>query len=117
MTTYTATTDIEAPAHIVSGLLLDMPRWTSWTTTVQEATPLRAAELTAGTRVRVRQPRLPVSVWTVDRADASGLEWDNFRHGLRTVATHQIERTSSGCRLSVRIEQTGILERPVRLAF
>jgi hypothetical protein len=117
MTTYTTSTEIEAPASTVSGLLLDMPRWTSWTTTIQEATPLGAAVLSPGTRVRVRQPRLPVSVWTVDRADDDGLEWNNYRHGLRTVARHRIEASARGCRLTVHIEQAGFLEPPVRMLY
>jgi hypothetical protein len=117
MTTYTSTIEIDAPAQIVSGLLLDMPRWTSWTKTVQEATPLRTVVLSPGTRVRVRQPGLPVSVWTVDRADGSALEWNNFRHGLLTVAIHRLQRTATGCRLSVQINQTGFLDAPVRLVY
>jgi hypothetical protein len=117
MTTYSGSIDINAPAGTVSALLHDMPRWTTWTTTVREATPLGAADMSPGTRVRVRQPGLPTSVWTVDRADGDGLEWNNYRHGLLTVATHRIEPTPTGCRLSVRIEQSGLLDLPVRLLY
>ena len=115
MAAYTGSIEISAPAGRVSGLLHDMPRWTTWTKTIVEATPLGAADMSPGTRVRVRQPGLPVSVWTVDRADGDGLEWNNYRHGLRTVATHRIEPNASGCRLTVTIDQEGLLGLPVRL--
>ena len=101
MTTYTGSIQINAPAATVAGLLHDLPGWTSWTTTIVEATPLGAADMSPGTRVRVRQPGLPVSVWTVDRADDDGLEWNNLRHGLRTVATHRLSPSGTGCRLTV----------------
>ena len=117
MTTYTGSIEIDAPAGVVSGLLHDMPRWTTWTTTVREATPLGAADMSPGTRVRVRQPGLPTSVWTVDRADGDGLEWNNYRHGLRTVATHRLETTDAGSLLTVQIEQDGLLALPVRLVL
>ncbi|MDX6205646.1 MAG: hypothetical protein QOF39_1703 [Frankiales bacterium] len=113
MASYAQSIDIQAPAATVSGLLLDLHGWTGWTTTVREATPLGSATVAPGTRVRVRQPGLPVSVWTVDVADLAGFEWNNVRRGLRTVATHRIDGTASGSRLSVRIDQTGLLAGPV----
>jgi hypothetical protein len=117
MASYTDSIEIHAPVAIVSGLLLDLSGWTSWTTTVQEATPLGSAVVAPGTRVRVRQPGLPVSVWTVDVADRAGFEWNNYRHGLRTVATHRIDDTPGGSRLSVRINQTGLLAGPVAWVY
>jgi hypothetical protein len=117
MSSYTGIVEIEAPAAIVSGLLLDLSGWTSWTTTVVEATPLGKGVVAPGARVRVRQPGLPVSVWTVDVADRASFEWNNLRHGLRTVATHRIEETPTGTRLSVAITQTGPLAVPVAWVY
>jgi hypothetical protein len=117
MSSYTGIIEIQAPAAIVSGLLLDLSGWTSWTTTVLEATPLGKGVVAPGARVRVRQPGLPVSVWTVDVADRAGFEWNNLRHGLRTVATHRIEETPTGTRLSVQIAQTGLLAMPVAWVY
>jgi Polyketide cyclase / dehydrase and lipid transport len=113
MASYTQSIEIQAPVAIVSGILLDLAGWTSWTSTVQEATPLGTAVIAPGTRVRVRQPGLPVSVWTVDVADRANLVWNNLRHGLRTVAVHRLEDNGTGSRLTVRIDQAGPLAGPV----
>jgi hypothetical protein len=114
---YVESIDINAPTDIVSGFLRNLSGWTSWTSTVDEATPLGSAEVHPGTRVRVRQPGLPVSVWTVDVADRTAFEWNNLRHGLRTVAKHQIADTATGCNLTVAIEQHGVLAGTVDMVF
>ena len=63
------------------------------------------------------QPGLPVSVWTVDVAEQGRFEWNNVRYGLRTVARHVLDETPQGCRLTVDIEQTGVLEPAIRLVY
>ncbi|MDX6203727.1 MAG: hypothetical protein QOJ83_3227 [Frankiales bacterium] len=117
MAAYVESIDIKAPTDIVSGLLRNLSGWTSWTSTVAEATPLGSAEVHPGTRVRVRQPGLPVSVWTVDVADRTAFEWNNLRHGLRTLATHRITDTATGCNLTVTIEQQGVLAGIVDMVY
>ncbi|MDX6254929.1 MAG: hypothetical protein QOJ11_1263 [Frankiales bacterium] len=117
MAAYVESIDISAPAETVSGILHDLNGWTGWTSTVQEATPLGSAVVRPGTRVRVRQPGLPVSVWTVDVAEPTAFEWNNLRHGLRTVARHRIADTPQGSTLSVTIEQEGLLAPAVDLVY
>src|SRR4051794_39753940 len=107
MASYEGTVDIRATPRTVVSLLHDLAGWTTWTSTILEATPLGSGGVKPGTRVRARQPGLPVSVWTVDVVDERRFEWNNFRHGLRTVATHRIESTPQGSRLSVTIQQDG----------
>jgi hypothetical protein len=115
MASYERSIEIQAPPRTVIGLLHDLGGWTSWTSTVLEATPLGTGEVRPGARVRARQPGLPVSVWTVDAVDDETFEWNNFRHGLRTVATHRITPTPTGSTLSVTIRQEGILVPAVSL--
>jgi Polyketide cyclase / dehydrase and lipid transport len=118
MASYARTIDIQAPADTVSAILLDLHGWCDWTRTILEATPLKNAEVRPGTRVRVRQPRLPgTSVWTVDKADARSFEWNNVRRGLRTVARHRLDDNGQASRLTVVIEQDGWLARPVTLVY
>jgi hypothetical protein len=109
MTSYVRSIDIHAPASTVVALLHDLRGWTSWTSTIIEATPLGSGLVRPGARVRARQPGLPVSVWTVDVVDEQTFEWNNVRRGLRTVATHRITPTVGGCTLEVMIRQEGLL--------
>ena len=117
MTSYQGTVDIHAKPAAVAALLHDLNGWTSWTSTILEATPLGSGVVRPGTRVRARQPGLPVSVWTVDVVDDHSFEWNNYRHGLRTVALHHIDATPDGSRLEVTIHQDGPLAGPVGLLW
>ena len=117
MTSYERTIEIQAPARTVIGLLHDLRGWTSWTSTIIEATPLGSGVVRPGARVRARQPGLPVSVWTVDVVDDGTFEWNNLRHGLRTVATHTLTPTPDGCTLHVAIRQEGLLVPAVNALY
>ena len=117
MTSYTGTIDIQAPTTAVVGLLHDLKGWTGWTGTILEATPLGSGVVRPGARVRARQPGLPVSVWTVDVVDERTFEWNNYRHGLRTVATHRLTPNAAGSTLIVTIRQDGWLAQPVATVY
>jgi hypothetical protein len=117
MASYQGTVNIHATPSTVIGLLHNLRGWTSWTSTILEATPLGSGVVQPGARVRARQPGLPVSVWTVDVVDDHAFEWNNYRHGLRTVATHDIDSTPEGSRLTVTIRQEGPLAGPVGLLW
>ncbi|BEP16458.1 hypothetical protein acdb102_47690 [Acidothermaceae bacterium B102] len=107
MVSYELTTEIDAPAATVVEILHNMKGWVDWTRTVVEATPLGDGVVRPGARVRVRQPKVPTSVWTVDRVDPTTFEWNNLRLGLSTVATHTFADTPTGCSLTVTIRQSG----------
>ena len=117
MASYTGVIYIHAAPKLVVGLLHDLSGWTSWTGTILEATPLGSGVVAPGARVRARQPGLPVSVWTVDVVDERTFEWNNYRRGLRTVATHRIEPTPEGSQLEVTIRQEGWLAAPVGMLW
>lgn len=117
MATYQGSAEIAAPAEKVVHLLHDLHGWTSWTRTIEEATPLGRGVVEPGARVRCRQPMLPVSVWTVDVVDDRTFSWNNYRHGLRTVATHRITPTLTGCHLDVEIVQEGWLTPFVSIGY
>lgn len=117
MATYQGSVEIGAQAETVARLLHDLDGWTGWTSTIQEATPLGRGVVEPGARVRCRQPRLPVSVWTVDQVDERTFCWNNYRHGLRTDASHRMTPTLSGCRLDVEITQQGLLTPMVSMVY
>ncbi|BEP16384.1 hypothetical protein acdb102_46950 [Acidothermaceae bacterium B102] len=117
MAAYTKSIEISAPPAAVAELLLDLPGWPTWTASVNEVTPLGGEPVAPGTRVRVRQPRLPVAVWTVDAIGDYHFDWNSHSPGVTTVATHRILPTNTGCTVTLSINQSGRLSRLATLVY
>ena len=92
----------------------DFPQWTKSMTSVE---PLDGAELRAGNRYRIRQPGLPVIVWTVSEVrDGEAFTWEARSPGVRTVAFHRLAANPDGTtRITIGLDQTGPLAGVVRL--
>lgn len=100
--------DIEAPPAIVWEVMSDVERWHEWTPTITSVSLLDRARLTVGSRARIRQPRLPVAVWTVtELEEGTGFAWVVRRPGMRVTARHWIEPTATGSRATLSLEFTG----------
>jgi len=75
--------DIAAPPEKVWTVLTDIERWPEWTTSVTSVELLSEAPLNIGSQARIRQPRLPMVVWTVTAFETGRyFEWQNIRPGL-----------------------------------
>ena len=88
---------IDAPAARVWDVMIDVERWPEWTTSVSSLRRLDAAPFGPGSRVRIKQPRLPPSELHVTRFDP-GREfvWTAANLGLRVDASHAIAPVGSG---------------------
>lgn len=105
------TVTIAAPCERVWEIMTDVERWSEATPSVTSVEMLDPGPLRVGSRVRMRQPRLPVAVWTVtDLVKCRHFTWVATGPGVRTTAEHII--TSFGddhTRLCLRIDQSGPL--------
>ena len=109
---------IDAPAAAVWALLVDVERWPRWTASVRAVSLLGPAPLQVGSKVRVRQPRMPAMTWTVDQLDpGSSFSWTVRSLGVHGVADHRVDAAPHGCRVTLEIKQTGRLAGLARLAF
>ena len=83
-------TDIRAAADHVWAVLVDVEQWPEWTASMSEVKVLRDGPLGAGTRVRIKQPRLPATVWEVTGFEpARAFTWKATSPGMATTADHR----------------------------
>jgi len=119
MTDVERTIDIARSVEKVWTIMTDVERWPEWTASVTRVELLGSGPLTVGSRVRIRQPRLPVAVWTVTVFDTHrGFEWKSAAPGLTTVAGHRIDATGpDSARVTLSLAWSGLLAPLLRLLY
>lgn len=98
---------VDAPPERVWAVMRDVARWPEWTPTVTRVTPLRPGPLMLGTRVAIRQPKLPPALWQiVELEEGRGFTWVTRSPGVTVRARHGVEPDGTGTRatLSLRFE-------------
>lgn len=103
--------EIEAPQGRVWAVLTDIEAWPERIETVEAVELLTPAPLAKGSRVRLRQPKLPEGTWDVTAWDApSSFEWIQRSGGMTVVAGHRVEPLGEGrARLTLTIDMRGLL--------
>ena len=111
--------DIAAPPEHVWAVMSDVDRWPQWTASVRSVERLDRAPFGAGSRARIRQPRLPVAIWTVTAIEPGRFfEWRSTAPGLLSVGGHQVEAIGgSASRATLSITWSGLLAPVVRLLY
>ena len=112
------TIEIDAPQQRVWDVLTDLESWPPRIETVDAVELLTPAPITKGSRVRLRQPKLPEGIWDITVWDApSYFEWTQKASGITTVAGHRVEATSEGrSRLTLTLEMRGLLS-PIAMFY
>ena len=111
--------DIDAPQQRVWEVLTDIEAWPKRIATVETVELLTQAPLTKGSRVRLKQPRLPEGVWEITAWEApTYFEWIQKGGGMTTVAGHRVEALGdAGARLTLTLDMRGVLIPVVALFF
>jgi carbon monoxide dehydrogenase subunit G len=111
--------EIDAPQQRVWDVLTDIEAWPRRIDTVDEVELLTPTPLTAGGRVRLRQPRLPEGVWDVTVWDApSYFEWTQKGGGMTNVAGHRVEALGERrARLTLTLDMRGVFVPVAALFF
>jgi hypothetical protein len=104
-------TSIAAPPDRVWPIILDVERWPEWTSTMTSVERLDSGDLSVGSKVRIKQPKIPGAVvWTVTQIDPGRyMEWTAKSPINTTVGGHRVEPEREGSRVTLTIDQTGIL--------
>lgn len=110
MTRFQKQIAIAADPERIWQILADIERWPSWTVSMRSLRPLDPAPLGPGVRVRVEQPKLRPTVWTIaDWQPPSRFTWTSPAPGASLLAVHRIERTDQGCTVTLEFVLSGPL--------
>lgn len=114
---FTAVVEVDASPQDVFAIYADVETWPTWTSSMTEIRRLEPGPLRVGSRVRLRQPGLPVGDWTVtDLTPGRSFIWERQTPGLRTVGRHLVEAHDGGSRVVAELELAGLLA-PVSAAL
>ena len=109
---------IAAPPERVWAVILDVERWPEWTQSMTRLERLQPGDLAPGSKVKVTQPKLPVNVYEVTAVEPDRyLEWRVSKPGFSVVAGHRVEPDGPGCKVTLSIEQSGLLSPIVGLMY
>ena len=103
--------DIDAPQQRVWDVLSALEAWPQRIETVDTVELLTPAPITKGSRVRLKQPKLPESTWDITVWHApSYFEWTQKEAGTTSVAGHHVEALGEGrARLTLTLDMRGFL--------
>jgi uncharacterized membrane protein len=103
--------EIDASQERVWDVLTDIEGWPRRIETVDSVELLTPAPLGKGSRVRLRQPKLPVGTWDVTAWNAPAyFEWTQKESGVTNIAGHRVEALGEGrSRLTPTLDMRGVL--------
>ncbi len=103
--------EIDAPQQRVWDVLSALEAWPQRIETVDTVELLTPAPITKGSRVQLKQPKLPEGVWDITVWDApSYFEWTQKTSGITSVAGHRVEALGEGrARLTLTLDMRGFL--------
>jgi carbon monoxide dehydrogenase subunit G len=109
--------DIDAQPQRVWEVLSDLEAWPQWIETVDAVELLTPPPVVTGTRVRLKQPKLPEGTWDITVWDApSYFEMRQKSGGVTSVAGHRVAALEDGrSRLTLTLEMRGLLVPVVAL--
>ena len=110
MRQFTVTTDIAAPPERVWEVMSDIDHWNAWTPGVTSVTRLGGQLFAVGTRVLIRQPKLPPAYWTITEIKPGrSFSWVSAAPGLRAIGVHSVEPAPGGSRATLALDLQGLL--------
>jgi uncharacterized membrane protein len=103
--------DIDAPQQWVWDVVSALEAWPQRIETVDTLELLTPAPITKGSRVRLKQPKLPEGTWDITAWDApSFFEWTQKTGAATSVAGHRVEALGElRARLTLTFEMRGFL--------
>ena len=111
--------DVDASQQRVWDVLSDLDAWPRRIDTVETVELLTPPPIARGSRVRLKQPKLPEGDWDVTVWDApTYFEWTQKTGGITSVAGHRVDALGEGrARLTLTLDMRGLLIPVVALFY
>src|SRR6476661_1257371 len=91
--------EIAAPTQRVWQVMSDVERWHEWTASIKSVKRLGSGPFAIGSRVLIRQPKLPPAFWKVAAIEpAKSFTWISVSPGFRATGYHAVESKPGGSR-------------------
>lgn len=103
------TVEIKATPAAVWRVMADVERWHQWTPSINSIELLNGREIAPGVRAKIKQPKLPTVIWTVDEVEPEhSFTWVNKNLGTNSVGIHAVEPSArGGSRVTLTLRQSG----------
>ena len=102
--------EVNASPKAIWTVMIDLQRWPDWTPSISSIEYLDPAPLQRGSRVRILQPKLPPTVWTITSWEpGKSFAWESRRLGVITRADHLIVTKDGGAMVELTVEFGGLL--------
>ncbi|WP_214110431.1 SRPBCC family protein [Acrocarpospora catenulata] len=100
---------IDASPQRVWEVFSDVERWPEWAETFESVELTEPGPLKVGSRAKIKQPKLPASVWEVtELVDGEYFVWVSRSPGMRVTGGHRVEVTPDGTVARSTIDQEGL---------
>ena len=111
MKAFRTVAEIQASPERVWAVTIDVERWPEWTASVTSVQRLDSGPFAIGSRVRLRQPKLPQAAWQVTELDPirKRFVWISRSPGVCVTGMHQVDAKGPGSRATLSIEFSGLL--------
>jgi uncharacterized membrane protein len=111
--------EVDASQQRVWDVLSAIEAWPQRIETVDSVELLTPAPITQGSRVRLKQPKLPEGTWDITIWDApTYFEWTQKTGGTTNVAGHRVEALpEGGARLTLTLDMRGLLIPVIALFY
>jgi uncharacterized membrane protein len=110
VSTYQLSVDIDAPADRVWDVMFDVEKWHEWTPSISSIERLDAGELRVGSRVKIRQPKLPPAMWTVTQVEPGrSFSWVSKAPGILVTGVHSVVPKGRSSTATLSIDYKGAL--------
>jgi uncharacterized membrane protein len=113
---FETTIEVNAPLDLVWSRMIDVRRWPEITASVRQVTILGDGPLAVSTRVRIKQPGMPMLTWEVTEIEPkASFTWQSRSPGVTTVGTHTVAETAHGVSVTLGVRQSGPISAVVGL--
>ncbi len=101
---------INARPQDIFNVLMNVERWNQWTKSITKISILDSRQLAPGVKIKVLQPKLPPTIWTIKEIITDKLlTWEKRYLGFSMLSEHSISIQNNEITVTIRITYIGPL--------